>query len=87
MGAQGFTIMAAAYKSGPSLISIVHGRSAATASETLRDLSNSPASRIDDWQVAEASDLKEVRSVIMSEFGLGWFNRARKQIAELSEPA
>lgn len=38
----------------------------------------------EDWQASAHDSLTDVRSALMRDYGIEWFNRARKQIAELA---
>jgi hypothetical protein len=36
-----------------------------------------------EWQCSDHADLGEVKSCLMSAYGIGWFNRARRKLREL----
>lgn len=79
----GFTVTARVYSDGKREIRVFAGKSAAGRADFYRRRSPFATPRLEDWQVAEADTLTELRSTIIGAFGLGWFNRARKQIASL----
>ena len=51
--------------------------------DNLRQFMKSEISCYQDWQCSTHKNLKEVRSCLMLDYGMGWFNRGRKRIKEL----
>lgn len=80
----GFTVTARVYSDGKKEIRLFRGKSAAGRAEFNRRRSVRSSPRLEDWQVAEANTIAELKSTIIGAFGLGWFNRARAQIKSLS---
>lgn len=80
----GYTVTARVYSDGKHEIHVFAGKTAAGRAEFYRRRSQREFPRLEDWQVAEADTVAELRSTIIGAFGLGWFNRARAQINALS---
>lgn len=79
----GFTVTARVYRHGQREIRVFTGKSAAGRAEFYLRRSPYAKPRLEDWQVAEADTLPELRATIIGAFGLGWFNKARQQIRAL----
>lgn len=83
MSAPRFMVVSAVWRSGQKKIDVL------PFSEKKRDNFISVLSQfersgsLEDWQVASYEDLQSLRSGIMNQFGIGWFNMARKNLAGL----
>ena len=79
-------VTAIAFKSGRRLIKVSDCNGSQKAAERIMSVERTAntgkhaESYIDDWQAAVYPDLPAARSGVMSDFGIDWFNIARKEL-------